>query len=1126
MASNKDGVIEEKASVFLVNIRGLTSHKWSEWPAMIGKVNSSMRISMLTETQHKIEKVFLGEHYNYEVSMRSQQDKKGGGLLVGSGDEVSIMKVESGNPDVLCVDMEMRSKRIRVILTYWDVTNNDRNDKIIDCIKRIVEDHEGKLMVLGDMNAHIGILGKQEMNKNGEKLLMLVEECRLVILNLDEACKGETTREENGHKSAIDFVLVNEPLYGDFVEMDIDEHKNFFDLSDHCTIRIDFRIGMKGKNERLQRNIEYYRIKDDMKEKFLNKLEGKLRKMEEAEQKLVFHEVVKEACEEVLKRTRIERRMKLNEWENVWMNDEIRREIGVRKRLNRERRNSEGFKRDEKWVQYREQKRKVADMVRMSIREYEKNITDEIKSSRDSGKKMWHNISLLRGAKKKCKTRVYDDIGNEINADELKNHVSNFWKNVYQMHENDVKEIWNDTTRKLYIRDQYRDEDRVNVVYENVLEYGRGVFRLINFNRNIPTDLVEHYSMTRGRVEDIIRRRMDGIVVNKEEVKKAVRRMKSGKQPGIDGIKAEVYKWMLESEVCVNAMCKYYNDVLEKGEPVKEWSVSKTCMIPKVNKPKVKDLRPIALLNVEYKIFMRMMKEKLIEHLKGNGLVNDLQIGFTSGRRTEDNIFMLNYVIESCRREKKELIAVFVDFAKAFDSIRRGSLVECMMKCKCDPRMIDVFAGVYEEDSTEFSINGENMGIMKVKNGIRQGCTCSPQLFIMAANEISSGLQRSGLGFRNEQVYVPALFFADDGVIFGNSVSEVEKMVDVFVEKAAGIGMSVNKGKCYVLRFNKKEEVENIRGMDIVEEVKYLGVTVSNKKDVFKVHREKVIIKARRMTNMTYAVIHKSCNRVLIGKTYWKNVVMPGLLYGSSVFCWNVSELDRLQKCENAVWRCVLGAPSYAPLVTLQGEVGSSSMKARDIKVKLNYEKHVRKGENELLRRMYDDMTEWNRCKWISTVKTYREMVGVPAMELDNLSNDGIKRKVYAWENDKWNEERIQKSTISLYNECKSEIRDESLYENDWGSVLLFRCRSNSLRLKWRERYVNGNVNCVACKLNVEETLEHFLCECEWYDCIRREFGMNGVSVRNQLFGAGLGWARECRRYLEGMWQRRKLKVD
>ena len=73
---------------------------------------------------------------------------------------------------------------------------------------------------------------------------------------------------------------------------------------------------------------------------------------------------------------------------------------------------------------------------------------------------------------------------------------------------------------------------------------------------------------------------------------------------------------------------------------------------------------------------------------------------------------------------------------------------------------------------------------------------------------------------------------------------------------------------------------------------------------------------------------------------------------------------------------------------------------------------------------------------------------------------------------------------------------------------------------------MNGNENCVVCDLNVEETLEHFLCVCDWYEDVRREFGMIGVSIRDQLFGSGLVWARECRIYLECMWKRRKVGMD
>ena len=57
------------------------------------------------------------------------------------------------------------------------------------------------------------------------------------------------------------------------------------------------------------------------------------------------------------------------------------------------------------------------------------------------------------------------------------------------------------------------------------------------------------------------------------------------------------------------------------------------------------------------------------------------------------------------------------------------------------------------------------MGNMEVRNGIRQGCTGSPQLFIMVINVIIKRIMETGLGFRNEKIYVPALFYADDGML-------------------------------------------------------------------------------------------------------------------------------------------------------------------------------------------------------------------------------------------------------------------------------------------------------------------------------------------------------------------------
>ena len=132
---------------------------------------------------------------------------------------------------------------------------------------------------------------------------------------------------------------------------------------------------------------------------------------------------------------------------------------------------------------------------------------------------------------------------------------------------------------------------------------------------------------------------------------------------------------------------------------------------------------------------------------------------------------------------------------------------------KVDPKIIGLISEIYKGDETEFYLNGKEIGKLEVKNGIRQGCTCSPQFFLMAVNEIIKGIERKGLGFRNESVYMPVIFFADDGVLLANSVREMEKMIDLLIEETAKIGMKVNKSKCNVMVFNRKKEIDNIINM-------------------------------------------------------------------------------------------------------------------------------------------------------------------------------------------------------------------------------------------------------------------------------------------------------------------------
>ena len=124
-----------------------------------------------------------------------------------------------------------------------------------------------------------------------------------------------------------------------------------------------------------------------------------------------------------------------------------------------------------------------------------------------------------------------------------------------------------------------------------------------------------------------------------------------------------------------------------------------------------------------------------------------------------------------------------------------------------------------------------------------------------------------------EEFYISALFFADDGLLLANSLKQAEQLFWVMKRAAGQCRLEINTLKSNCTIFNSVDVVTGkFLGMDVVEQIKYLGVTVSNKKNCFHQHKNEKILQVTQMTNLTYSVIARSCNKVLIGKRYWKSV--------------------------------------------------------------------------------------------------------------------------------------------------------------------------------------------------------------------------------------------------------------
>ena len=92
-------------------------------------------------------------------------------------------------------------------------------------------------------------------------------------------------------------------------------------------------------------------------------------------------------------------------------------------------------------------------------------------------------------------------------------------------------------------------------------------------------------------------------------------------------------------------------------------------LIPKKDKDKslLENLRPISLLNVDYKIPTKIIAKRIEKVLPR--IINPNQTGYVKGRFIGENIRLIQDVMSLTKNANMPGIAFFLDFRKAFDTI-------------------------------------------------------------------------------------------------------------------------------------------------------------------------------------------------------------------------------------------------------------------------------------------------------------------------------------------------------------------------------------------------------------------------------------------------------------------------
>jgi exonuclease III len=293
--------------------------------------------------------------------------------------------------------------------------------------------------------------------------------------------------------------------------------------------------------------------------------------------------------------------------------------------------------------------------------------------------------------------------------------------------------------------------------------------------------------------------------------------------------------------------------------------------------------RPIAITNPLSKVFERLLLGQINMYLHKKNILSDSQYGFRSGHSTQDALL---YAIESFRKgldEKLYVGVLFLDLAKAFNSLHHSILTEKLKHIGFDDSSVQLIQSFLVDRKQAVKYDNVLSDYIYLNRGVPQGTVLGPLLYLLYINDIN---QHISIGSSLIQ-------FADDTCvfIFGKSPEECARKLEVEIElltkyfEEQKLTLNFSKTEFMVLHPNRKNTSNqrlNIRNtvIDESDSCKYLGVTIDNRL-TFENHICELLRKMAGGIKSILAVKHFTTSKTRL--VLFKSLVMTHVTYSALI---------------------------------------------------------------------------------------------------------------------------------------------------------------------------------------------------------------------------------------------------
>jgi hypothetical protein len=460
------------------------------------------------------------------------------------------------------------------------------------------------------------------------------------------------------------------------------------------------------------------------------------------------------------------------------------------------------------------------------------------------------------------------------------------------------------------------------------------------------------------------------VPISDDEVSNVLKKLKSGKSPGIDNL---LYEYFCKfCDVFTPLLSRLFNVIFDLGTFPTCWSEG--IIFPSFKKGDANDpnnYRGITLVSCLSKIFTSVLNNRLLRWCEENDIVSDAQFGFRHGSGTADAIFALQGVISRTLSHKKKLYCCFVDYEKAFDKVNRNKLFLKLTRYGVTGKLLTIIKSLYSNLKSCVRFQTELSNFFHCTNGLMQGEGLSPLLFSLYVNDFENAFINDlcdDIHFQDVALFL--LMYADDTVLFSESAEGLQNMLNTLSVYCNEWDLKVNINKTKVLVFRRGGKMSpnskwyyHDSEIEVVDSFNYLGLTLNFNG---KFTKSQSII-AEQGRKCMYHVL-QICNNLSLNiesKLYVFDTYVSSVLnYGSEI--WGFNPGHDIEKVHVDFCKRILYVKKCTPNQMVYGELGRVPMyNLRMLKI-VKFWLKVIKTRNCVLQSIYDDMLfcDHKSCNW------------------------------------------------------------------------------------------------------------------------------------------------------------------